>query len=124
MIRWCKKIKQLFDLSSRIAIMESEIKELDNKIKKSVLAYSQEFELNIKKTFKEKETEFENKIQQMSFAYTANLDDAKADYLKKYLECRLDNMGHQLRILPETLRAMQSDIRRISIEVLETDKKE
>ncbi len=40
--------------------------------------------------------EFEKKLQDMSFAYTKNLDDAKSDYLKRYLEQRLDGMKYDI----------------------------
>jgi hypothetical protein len=43
--------------------------------------------------------DFEKKVQAISFAYTASVDDAKSEYLKLYVKSRLDCMQSQLEKL-------------------------
>ncbi len=75
MISTVKKIKKIYSLLKRISALESELKNIDEKLSKSMDNHLKQFE---------------QKIQNMTFAYTCNLDDAKIDYLKRYLDARLD----------------------------------
>jgi predicted SprT family Zn-dependent metalloprotease len=98
MIQWIQNIKALWNLSKRIGIIESEIQEMESKLEQCVDHYSKEFK---------------NNIQQMAFAYTKNLDDTKSDYLKRYLEVRMNCMQAELSQLPQKLQAMQGVVDRL-----------
>lgn len=95
MMLWWKKIKDVFALSARIENLSAEIKEFDKQMKHSMRLHTKEFE---------------KKIQEMTFAYTKNLDDTKSDYLKRYLEVRLNCMQQELSSIPSRLAGMQNEI--------------
>jgi len=96
MIQWIKNIKSLLSLSRRIGIIESEITEMECKFKGMYVHYG---------------IEFEKKIQQMTFDYTKNLDDTKSDYLKRYLEVRVDCMQNQLTsLLPGIIKQLKENV--------------
>lgn len=80
----------------------NEIKKTEQKIKK--------LEMRITSTFDKELKIFEEKVQKMTFAYTNNLDDTKSEYLKKYLETRLDCLQNTLYSIPKKLESMQSKI--------------
>ena len=101
MIQWIKKIKDLLSLSKRIGIIESEIAEMECKLKGMSVHYG---------------IEFEKKIQQMTFNYTKNLDDTKSDYLKRYLEIRLDCMQKELSYLPSKIEKIENKLQLFMIE--------
>lgn len=61
MIGFIKKIKDVLTLTQRIFSLERQIGELDAIFKNSMIEYSRQFE---------------KKIQDMSFAYIKNMDDA------------------------------------------------
>ena len=92
MIKFISKIKELFSLSDRLVLVQSELIEMENKFAQSVIEYSKKYEQEIDK----QTLMFEKKIQQMTFAYTANLDDTKSDYLKRYLEVRMNGVQGQV----------------------------
>ena len=71
MIKFIRTIKRLYNISNEFKTLQSELNEFEGKLKDSVQNYYKEFE---------------EKIQQMTFAYTRNLDDTKSEYLKRYLE--------------------------------------
>jgi|SRR6266853_3039809 predicted SprT family Zn-dependent metalloprotease len=106
MIHWIQNIKSLLSLSKRIGIIESEIQEMEAKLTQSVVHYSKEFE---------------DKIQHMAFAYTKNLDDTKSDYLKRYLEVRMNCMQAELSQLPQKLQAMQGVVDRLLTHIENTE---
>ncbi len=99
-----RKIKELFALSDRLIFIESEMNELQTKVN------------NI---FDDRLKEFEKKIQTMTFAYTKNLDDTKSDYLKRYVETRLDCIQSEVSRLPSQINRMNSDISEISRDLRE-----
>lgn len=82
MIRFIKKIKGILLLNERIFSLETQINELDELFKQSISDHSKQFE---------------KKIQDMTFAYTKNLDDTKSDYLKRYLEQRMNGMQYDIK---------------------------
>lgn len=102
MIKFIRNIREIYRISLRLSSIDSEIKEIDNKISTSMARYSKEFE---------------NKIQQMTFAYTKNLDDTKSDYLKRYLEARMDGVQYQLSQLPHQISCMRSEINIIALRI-------
>jgi len=52
--------------------------------------------------------QFEEKIQNMAHAYTANLDDVKSDYLKRYLEIRLKSLMDEVALrMPEEINRLR-----------------
>ncbi len=104
MIQWIKNIKSLLSLSRRIGIIESEIAEMECKFKGMYVHYG---------------IEFEKKIQQMSFDYTNNLNDTKSDYLKRYLEMRMDCIQQELSAMPKKI-----DDAKESMKYLLTNKEE
>ena len=100
-----QKIKDMWNLSQRLAVIETEIKEIDARIEHSINEYSKQFE---------------KKIQDMTFAYTRNLDDTKSDYLKRYLEVRLNCMDENVRQLPNKIARLQEELDGITLR-LESD---
>jgi hypothetical protein len=106
MIKWIRRIKEVFNVSNRIAVLESELLELDAKLKNSVIEHSKQFE---------------KKIKDMTFAYTNNLNDTKSDYLKRYLEVRMDCMQQTLTNLSSQLPDLKSDIYRIEQQIEEKE---
>lgn len=101
MIKLFKRIKDLLSLSDRIHMIQSELNELETKIGLSVNEHSKSFE---------------KRIQDMTFAYTKNLDDTKSDYLKKYLEQRMNGMQYDLSQIPIKLQLMQDKIDNLRLE--------
>lgn len=106
MMLWIQKLKALFSLADRILFIEKEINEIDSRIKKSMEEHSKQFE---------------KKIQKMSFAYTKNLDDTKSDYLKRYLEVRMNCVQQELNALPAKLGAMRDDILKLENKIEKQD---
>lgn len=54
----------------------------------------------------------EKKIQDMAFAYTNDLNDAKSDYLKRYIETRMSCMQNEISsVSSEISRLDQSMLR-------------
>jgi|GEM_PF-6383932 hypothetical protein len=52
--------------------------------------------------------QFEEKIQNMAHAYTANLDDVKSDYLKRYLEIRLKSLVDEVALrMPDEINRLR-----------------
>jgi hypothetical protein len=100
MIKWFRSIKAALNMASRLALIESELNEIDIKIQERMIHYS---------------NEFERKIRQMSFAYTKNLDDYKSDYLKKYLEVRMDCIQKQVDEFPKEIEKIQSNYDKLMI---------
>lgn len=97
-----KKIKQLFDISNRISLIESQLNELDERLEKNFYEYS---------------VKFEKKLKKMTFAYTSNLDDAKSDYLKRYLENRLDCITNEIRSLPRQFKELPKKLESLEYEI-------
>jgi len=97
-MRLIRKIKELFRLSERLIFVESEMNELEAKV-------NQVFESRLK--------DFEKKIQEMTFAYTKNLHDTKSDYLKKYVETRLDCMQGELSRATYQIEQRNSDFEQV-----------
>ena len=50
---------------------------------------------------------FEEKIQKMSFDYTKNLDNTKSDYLKRYLENRMDCIQNEVSNIPKRISELR-----------------
>jgi hypothetical protein len=96
LIKLFKRIKELFTLSERISVFESELREMEGKFILMSAQYG---------------VEFEKKIQQMTFAYTKNLDDTKSDYLKRYLEVRMNCMQQELISLPHRIQNQMDALR-------------
>jgi hypothetical protein len=88
MIQWIKDLKNLIKLSRRIGIIESEIEEIECRY----IAMNAHFGL-----------EFEKKMQKLTFDYTNNLDDTKSQYLKRYVEVRMDCMQRELKAIPKKI---------------------
>jgi hypothetical protein len=109
MMRWWKKIKDLLALAARMENMQLELDEFDRRVKESI---------------KESSKDFEKKIQEMTFAYTKNLDDTKSDYLKRYLEVRLNCMQQELTSLPLKLSAIKEDLLRLENKIENQDEEE
>jgi hypothetical protein len=105
MIRFIKKIKDLFALSNRMENLEHELKEFDARVQNLI---------------DDGILQAEKKIQALSFAYTKNLDDVKSDYLKRYLEVRLNCMQQELSSIPMRLSSMQHDILKIGSQLEES----
>ncbi len=103
-MRFINKIKALWYISERIAFIEGELRELDARLDRSVI---------------DKSNQFEKKIQEMTFAYTKNLDDTKSDYLKRYLEQRLDGMQYDINQFPKMLQAAEESMNGITSMLLE-----
>jgi len=101
LIQWIKNIRDLLSLSKRIGIIESEIAEMECNLKGLSVHYG---------------LEFEKKIQQMTFDYTKNLDDAKSDYLKRYVEIRLDCMQKEISCLTSKIEKMENKLQLFMIE--------
>lgn len=95
MMGFIKKIKSVLTLTDRIFSLEQQIGELDTIFKNSLVEYSKKFE---------------KKIQDMSFAYTKNLDDAKSDYLKRYIDQRLNGMQYDITQLPERINLLSDQV--------------
>lgn len=89
------KIKAIFSLTDRLLFLEREINEIEERIKKIMEEHSKVFE---------------KKIQEMTFAYTRNLDGTKFDYLKRYLEIRVNCMQQELNSLPNKINNMQAKL--------------
>ncbi len=106
MMNFVRKIRELLALSQRISLVESQINEIDVRIKDAMNQYSKDFE---------------KKIQDMTFAYTRNLDDTKSDYLKRYLETRINCISEQVRLIPERMSQIQSEINDISLRIENND---
>ncbi len=102
MMGFITKIKEIYRVSKRIQVIESELNELDAKLEKAVNEYSKQFE---------------KKIQEMTFAYTRNLDDTKSDYLKRYLENRMNCIQSEVSSIPNRLAALQSNINDIALKL-------
>ena len=100
MIKWFRSIKNGINVAARLALIESELREIDSKIQERMHHYS---------------VEFEKKIQQMTFDYTKNLDDTKSDYLKRYVEVRLNCMQSEINIYPIKISSMQKEIDKITM---------
>lgn len=109
MIQWIKKIKELLSVASRIHVLESELNELDTKLKQSVNEYSKKFE---------------ERIAQMTFDYTKNLDDTKSDYLKRYVEVRLNCMQNELTSFPGKIYELSDRFNQRLLEVTRGDNSE
>ncbi len=103
MMGFIQKIKDMWALSERLMFIENELKELESRMANGVLEYSKQFE---------------KKIQDMTFAYTRNLDDTKSDYLKRYLEQRLDSMGYAVDEIPRQIDGLRESLN-AKIELLE-----
>ena len=101
MMRFIRTIKNMYAMSQRIETLESEVNELEEKLKGSIDNYS---------------NQFEKKIQQMSFAYTKNLDDTKSDYLKKYLETRMNCIQESIKQIPHRMVAMERELKALILE--------
>jgi hypothetical protein len=104
-----KKIKELFSVSSRIAVLESELSEIELNIKNTI-------DINLKQLRTLLNDEFkacEAKIQKMTFDYTANLEDTKSQYLKRYVEVRMDCMQQELSQIPLKIAAIQGDMNKL-----------
>jgi hypothetical protein len=108
-LKFIKKIKDLFNLSQRIAILESEIQEIDINIEHTIEETLKEFQ----RISRIELVNFEKKIQQLSFDYTANLEDTKSQYLKKYVEVRMDCMQQELSQIPEKIGRIQADMNKL-----------
>lgn len=67
-------------------------------------------EAKIKDVFNRELKIFEEKIKQMSFNYTKNLDDVKSDYLKRYLETRVDCLQLSITDIPNKLIGLQNQV--------------
>ena len=93
------KIKAIFSLTDRLLAIEHELNEIDARIEKSIEEHSKQFE---------------KKIQEMTFSYTRNLDDTKSDYLKRYLEVRMDCVNEQIRSIPSKIANIQQELRGIT----------
>lgn len=106
MIGFIKKIKDLLSLSDRIHMIQNELNELETRIGLSVNEHSKSFE---------------KRIQDMTFAYTKNLDDTKSDYLKRYLEQRMNGMQYDLSQIPIKLQLMQDKIDTLRIEKIDEE---
>lgn len=98
MMGFIRKIKELYTISKRLTCIESELNELDARLEKAVLEHSKVFE---------------KKIQEMTFAYTRNLDDTKSDYLKRYLEVRMNCLSDQVNNVLPSISVLNKDIQRI-----------
>ena len=96
MIKLFKRIKDLFALSERISIFESELREMEGNFIQMTAHYGEEFE---------------KKIQKMSFDYTKNLDNTRSDYLKRYLEVRMDCMQQELTSLTYRIQNQMDALR-------------
>ena len=53
---------------------------------------------------------FEKEMQKKVFAYTADLNDIKSDYLKRYLETRLECLSNSVTSLSSELQNILSRI--------------
>lgn len=82
----------------------------DAKKIKKMISKIEDFEKNIDSKLNLTLQEFEKKLQQMTFAYTSNLPDTKSEYLKRYLEVRMDCVQNQIRDLPEKLERLRHDV--------------
>lgn len=86
-----KRCKEIWQLSQRIRVIENEIKEIDQKLEIAVREYSKQFE---------------KKVQDMASAYVADLDDVKSDYLKRYVEQRLNGMQYDIKQIGEEISCL------------------
>jgi phage host-nuclease inhibitor protein Gam len=96
MFKFIKNIKELYALIQRVQTLDSEMNQLNTVLNDAVANYSKQFE---------------KKIQEMTFAYTKNLDDTKSTYLKKYLEVRMDCIQDQINTIPQQLLAMEQGLK-------------
>ena len=101
MIKFIQKIKDLYNLSKRIDKLQKTVIKLEKKISDNV-------EENLK--------HFEEKIKQMSFAYTRDLDDAKSDYLKRYFETRMNCIQQEVTNIPRRMATMQQELKALILE--------
>lgn len=108
-MRFIKKIKEIYNVSQRINVLETEIKEMDSRLKESISNYSAEFHRIIKEIEQSSFKQFKKKVQDMTFAYTKDLDDTKSDYLKRYLEQRMDGMQYDVRQIPLQLAELRKE---------------
>lgn len=85
MIEFVKNVIAMYRLAKNIKGYDDHLRFLvEININKLADEASLLYEENIKK--------FEDKIQQLSFAYTADLNDTKTEYLKRHLSVITDSM--------------------------------
>ncbi len=92
MIKFIRKIKKSINVLNNIEELERKTKDIQRKLAQ---------------TAEENSKHFEEKIKQMSFDYTKNLDDTKSDYLKIYLETRINCLQQSIYAIPKQIEGMQ-----------------